>query len=125
MKGPKLKRFSINGLIKLLVQITKQAWCDDKQYHDILKGIKSMIDSNKKEMLLSSAGHEPPIILSEDGVFTNYTEAGPPLGIMPQIKYKESLREATSKYVKHLKLEETLLYAMGENKSTTMWIRLG
>ena len=46
VKGPKLKRFSINGLIKLLVQITKQAWCDDKQYHDILKGIKSMIDSN-------------------------------------------------------------------------------
>jgi hypothetical protein len=45
VKGPSLQRFSINGLIKLLVQITKQAWCDDKQYHDILKGIKSMVDS--------------------------------------------------------------------------------
>ena len=36
-------------------------------------------DSNKKELLLSSAGHEPPIILSKDGTFTNYNEAGPPL----------------------------------------------
>ena len=46
-------------------------------------------DSNKKEMLLSSAGHEPPIILSQDGSFTNYNEAGPPLGIMPKTKYAE------------------------------------
>ena len=45
VKGPKLQRFSINGLVKLLVQITKQAWCDDKQYHDIIKGIKTMVDS--------------------------------------------------------------------------------
>ena len=46
-------------------------------------------DSNKKELLLSSAGHEPPIIFSKDGSFTNYTEAGPPLGIMPKTKYLE------------------------------------
>ena len=46
-------------------------------------------DSNKKEMLLSSAGHEPPIIFSQDGSFTNYNEAGPPLGIMPKTKYAE------------------------------------
>ena len=46
-------------------------------------------DSVKKEMLLSSAGHEPPIIFSEDGSFTNYNESGPPLGIMPKTKYTE------------------------------------
>ena len=46
-------------------------------------------DSNKKEMLLSSAGHEPPIIFSKDGSFTNYSEAGPPLGIIPNNKYTE------------------------------------
>ncbi len=46
-------------------------------------------DSNKKELLLSSAGHEPPIIFSKDGLFTNYSEAGPPLGIMPNTKYTE------------------------------------
>ena len=46
-------------------------------------------DSNKKELLLSSAGHEPPLILSADGNFSNFTEAGPPLGIMPKTKYPE------------------------------------
>ena len=46
-------------------------------------------DSNKKELLLSSAGHEPPIIYSKDGTFSNYSEAGPPLGIMPKTKYNE------------------------------------
>ena len=46
-------------------------------------------DSNKKELLLSSAGHEPPLILSADGKFSNFSEAGPPLGIMPKTKYPE------------------------------------
>ena len=46
-------------------------------------------DSNKNTLLISNAGHEPPLIYSKDGNFSNYTEAGPPLGIMPKIKYKE------------------------------------
>ena len=46
-------------------------------------------DSIKKELLLSSAGHEPPIIFSKQGSFTNYNESGPPLGIMPKTKYNE------------------------------------
>ena len=47
-------------------------------------------DSVKKELLLANAGHEPPLIYSKDGKFTNFTEAGPPLGIMPKINYKEA-----------------------------------
>ena len=45
-------------------------------------------DSNNKEMLLSNAGHEHPLIYSNDN-FTNYEDADPPLGIIPDIKYKE------------------------------------
>jgi len=48
-------------------------------------------DSKKKEMLLANAGHEPPLIYSKDGKFSNHTEAGPPLGIMPKIKYNETI----------------------------------
>ena len=48
-------------------------------------------DSKKKELLLSNAGHEPPLIYSKDKNFSNYTEAGPPLGIMPKIQYKETV----------------------------------
>tara|TARA_Y100001935_G_C16965272_1_gene341396 strand:- start:200 stop:580 length:381 start_codon:yes stop_codon:yes gene_type:complete len=45
-------------------------------------------DSNKKEMLLSNAGHEHPLIYSNEN-FTNYEDAGPPLGVIPNIKYQE------------------------------------
>mgnify|MGYP001364500964 CR=1 FL=1 len=47
-------------------------------------------DSKKKEILLSNAGHEPPLIYSKDGKFSNHVEAGPPLGIMSKIKYNET-----------------------------------
>ena len=46
--------------------------------------------AKKKEILLANAGHEPPLIYSKDGKFSNHTEAGPPLGIMPKIKYNET-----------------------------------
>ena len=48
-------------------------------------------DSNKNELSLSSAGHEPPLILDKTGNFTSYTEAGPPLGIMAKTKYVENI----------------------------------
>ena len=49
-----------------------------------------LYDSNKKELKLSSAGHEPPLILKKDGSFTTFEEAGPPLGIMAKTKYNET-----------------------------------
>jgi len=45
-------------------------------------------DSNNKEMLISNAGHEHPLIYANDN-FTNYEDSGPPLGIIPNIKYQE------------------------------------
>ena len=48
-------------------------------------------DSNKKELKMSSAGHEPPLILNQDGNFSTFDHAGPPLGIMPKTKYDESI----------------------------------
>ena len=46
-------------------------------------------DKKKQELLLSSAGHEPPLIYSNDGTFSNFNEAGPPLGVMANTKYPE------------------------------------
>tara|TARA_B100000497_G_scaffold40150_1_gene46768 strand:- start:663 stop:1952 length:1290 start_codon:yes stop_codon:yes gene_type:complete len=46
-------------------------------------------DRNLKKLTLSSAGHEPPIILNQQNEFTNFNEAGPPLGIVPKTEYKE------------------------------------
>ena len=46
-------------------------------------------DSNSNELLLANAGHEPPIIMDKDNNFSNFEEAGPPLGIIGKTEYKE------------------------------------
>ena len=48
-------------------------------------------DSNKKEVLMSSAGHEPPLIFNKDGNFSTFEDAGPPLGIMAKTKYNQKI----------------------------------
>ena len=72
----------------LLIQLNNEI-CETISRGMFVTMLVGIYDSNKGEMLLSSAGHEPPIILSKDGNFTNYDEAGPPLGIMPKTKYIE------------------------------------
>ena len=72
----------------LLIQLNNEI-CETISRGMFVTMLIGIYDSNKKELLLSSAGHEPPIIFSKDGSFTNYTEAGPPLGIMPKTKYLE------------------------------------
>ena len=73
-----------NLLIQLNIEI-----CETISRGMFVTMLVGIYDSNKKELLLSSAGHEPPMIFSKDGSFSNYTEAGPPLGIMPKTKYME------------------------------------
>ena len=72
----------------LLIQLNNEI-CETISRGMFVTMLVGIYDSNKKELLLSSAGHEPPIIFSKDGIFSNYTEAGPPLGIMPKAKYME------------------------------------
>ena len=72
----------------LLIQLNNEI-CETISRGMFVTMLVGIYDSNKKELLLSSAGHEPPIIFSKDGSFTNYSEAGPPLGIMPNTKYTE------------------------------------
>ena len=72
----------------LLIQLNNEI-CETISRGMFVTMLIGIYDSNKKEILLSSAGHEPPIIFSKDGSFSNYSEAGPPLGIMPKTKYIE------------------------------------
>ncbi len=72
----------------LLMQLNNEI-CETISRGMFVTMLVGIYDSNKKKMLLASAGHEPPIIHSKDGSFTNYTEAGPPLGVMPKTKYTE------------------------------------
>ena len=78
--------FSASDLLDLL----NKEICETAARGMFVTMLIGIYDSNKKEILLSNAGHEPPLIFSKDEKFSNYSDAGPPLGIMPKIKYKET-----------------------------------
>ena len=79
--------YSASALLELL----NKEICETAARGMFVTMLIGIYDSEKKELLLSNAGHEPPLIYSKDGNFSNYTEAGPPLGIMSKIKYKETI----------------------------------
>jgi sigma-B regulation protein RsbU (phosphoserine phosphatase) len=72
----------------LLIQLNNEI-CETISRGMFVTMLIGIYDSNKKELLLSSAGHEPPIIFDSNGNFSNYNESGPPLGIMAKTKYQE------------------------------------
>ena len=79
--------YSASSLLELL----NKEICETAARGMFVTMLVGIYDSEKKELLLANAGHEPPLIYSKDGNFSNYTEAGPPLGIMSKIKYKETI----------------------------------
>ena len=78
--------FSAAGLLDIL----NEEICETTSRGMFVTMLVGIYDSNKKELTLSNAGHEPPLIYSNDGNFSNFEEAGPPLGIAPKFKFKES-----------------------------------
>ena len=72
----------------LLIQLNNEI-CETISRGMFVTMLIGIYDSNLKQLVLSSAGHEPPIILNENNEFSNFNEAGPPLGIVPKTQYKE------------------------------------
>ena len=79
--------FSTKDLLTLL----NNEICETASQGMFVTMLIGVYDSEKKEILLSNAGHEPPLILSNDGKFTNFTNSGPPLGIQKKIIYQENV----------------------------------
>ena len=73
-----------------LLDILNSEICETTSRGMFVTMLIGIYDSNKKELTLANAGHEPPIIYSDDGNFSNFEEAGPPLGIAPKYKFKET-----------------------------------
>ncbi len=73
-----------------LLELLNKEICETTSRGMFVTMLIGIYDSKKNELLLSNAGHEPPLIYSSEGKFENHTEAGPPLGIMSKIKYKET-----------------------------------
>ena len=71
-----------------LLDILNTEICETTSRGMFVTMLVGIYDSNKKELTLSNAGHEPPLIYSKDGNFSNFEEAGPPLGIAPKFKFK-------------------------------------
>ena len=79
--------FSASELLKIL----NDEICETASRGMFVTMVIGIYDSNKKELLLSNAGHEPPLIFSKGETFSNLEEAGPPLGIAPKFKFTEKL----------------------------------
>ena len=74
-----------------LLKILNDEICETASRGMFVTMVIGVYDSNKKELLLSNAGHEPPLIFSKNETFSNFEEAGPPLGIAPKFKFTEKL----------------------------------
>ncbi len=74
-----------------LLKILNDEICETASRGMFVTMVIGIYDSNKKELLLANAGHEPPLIFSKGEIFLNVEEAGPPLGIAPKFKFTEKL----------------------------------
>ncbi len=74
-----------------LLKILNDEICETASRGMFVTMVIGIYDSNKKELLLSNAGHEPPLIFTKGENFSSFEEAGPPLGIAPKFKFTEKL----------------------------------
>ena len=72
----------------LLIQLNNEI-CETISRGMFVTMLIGLYDENTKELILANAGHEPPIILNDKDEFSNFIEAGPPLGIVKKTQYQE------------------------------------
>ena len=72
----------------LLIQLNNEI-CETISRGMFVTMLIGIYNKNTNELLLANAGHEPPIIMNDKNEFSNFNEAGPPLGIVSKTKYQE------------------------------------
>ena len=72
----------------LLIQLNNEI-CETISRGMFVTMLIGIYDKNTNELLLANAGHEPPIIMNDKNEFSNFNEAGPPLGIVSKTQYQE------------------------------------
>ena len=72
-----------------LLDILNSEICETTSRGMFVTMIIGIYDSNKKELTLANAGHEHPLIYSNNQNFSNFEEAGPPLGIALNLNLKK------------------------------------
>ena len=72
----------------LLIQLNNEI-CETISRGMFVTMLIGIYDKNTNELILANAGHEPPIIMNDKNEFSNFNEAGPPLGIVSKTQYQE------------------------------------
>ena len=72
----------------LLIQLNNEI-CETISRGMFVTMLIGIYDKNNNELLLANAGHEPPIIMNDKNEFSNFSKAGPPLGIVSKTQYQE------------------------------------
>jgi len=54
-----------------------------------------VLDPRTGEMTYACAGHEPPIVVADDGTVSTLGEGGPPLGLLPEVSYEDARASLT------------------------------
>ena len=88
----------------LLTQLNNEI-CETISRGMFVTMLVGIYDSNSKELLISNAGHEPPIILNDQNEFSNFNEAGPPLGIVKKLLTKNIKLNLTNRQCIFLLME--------------------
>ena len=73
-----------------LISILNNEICETISRGMFVTMLIGIYDNNQKTLTLSSAGHEPPLILDKEENFTTFEDSGPPLGVMAKFKFTET-----------------------------------
>ena len=75
---------------KLLTLVNEEV-CETVSHGMFVTIVTGFIDSDKNQITLANAGHQPPLYHHPDGQFQEIPALAPPLGIMPGTEFPESV----------------------------------
>ncbi len=78
-----------NYTIRTIAEKVNSLLCESLEPGNFVTGIYCVLDSKHHMMTYSNFGHNPPLLLQEDGEFNQLTEGGPVLGVSNGVTFEE------------------------------------
>ena len=73
-----------------MLERVNEELCESVTHGMFITIVSGFIDSEKKEIVFSNAGHQPPLYHHSDGRFEEIQALAPPIGILPDMKFPVS-----------------------------------
>ena len=80
---------SMNDPGEILERVNEEL-CESVTHGMFITIVSGFIDTEKKEILFSNAGHQPPLYHHGDGKFEEIQAMAPPLGVLPDMDFPVS-----------------------------------